>query len=430
MDASLINTGEQLRFSRPRSGEEHLASVSATAHIVFADGTEYSTPSDAAKAVTDTQVNGWTCWRISDGRVLAALRSELQDGSNEIVDAAEATQFLIDTKKSLRTGEAVVLTVRELLQHWNARTRGSRIIRRIERDLASHDLTTFPHFRDVTLDTQVRLSSSSHTLTGARKAFEVNEIHTVETPTPKDDAPRIGRKVGNLTSALGGVAYVLPDSTLEQAVTRMQADDFSQLAVMQSNKRTLDGAITWKSIAIARHSNPDAKLRDCLVYAPWISYDQDLVGVLSQLESIGFVFVRNERNEVSGIVTAADLAQEYGDMATPFFLIGELDQLLRHIITRHIDLADVITLCDSTGKRRITSFNQLTMGDYERTLQNPDAWAQLGVRLDRRIVCERLAEIRNIRNDVMHFNSEDIPKSSVDMVSNFLRMIRTNFPGC
>jgi hypothetical protein len=54
------------------------------------------------------------------------------------------------------------------------------------------------------------------------------------------------------------------------------------------------------------------------------------------LQSVEFAFVRNEVNEINGIVTAADLAYAYGDMATPFFLIGELDQLLRHIVGMHV----------------------------------------------------------------------------------------------
>jgi CBS domain-containing protein len=431
LEAGLISAGEQLRFSRPRSGEDHLATVSATGRIVFPDGTEHSTPSDAAKAVTDTQVNGWTCWRTSAGRILASLRSEFLDTSEEIVDSVEANQFLTDVEASLRAGETVVLTVRELLRHWNARTRGTRITRRIERDLASHGVTTFPHFRNVTLDTQIRLSPIvSSSPPREPKASEMLRMHTLAALGPDDDVLQIGLKVGNLESALGGVTYVPPESTLEQAITHMQADDFSQLAVMSASQRKLDGAVTWKSIAIARHNDPNATLRDCLITAPEISYDQDLVDVLGVLESIGFVFVRNAQNKIDGIVTAADLADAYGDMATPFFLIGELDQLLRHIIARHIDLADVIALCDSTGSREITSFNQLTMGDYERTLQNPDAWSQLGARLDRSVVCKRLAMIREIRNDIMHFNPEDIPKNSVDMLRNFLRMIRTNVPGC
>ncbi|SHG15114.1 CBS domain-containing protein [Streptoalloteichus hindustanus] len=103
-----------------------------------------------------------------------------------------------------------------------------------------------------------------------------------------------------------------PEGTVEQAITLMQIDDFSQLAVMSANKRKLAGAVTWKSIAIARHINPDAILCDCLIDAPEITYDQALVDVLSVLQSVGFVFVRNEINEINGIVTAADLAHGHG----------------------------------------------------------------------------------------------------------------------
>lgn len=101
-----------------------------------------------------------------------------------------------------------------------------------------------------------------------------------------------------------------------------------------------------------------------MIDAPEITYDQELIDVLGVLQSVGFVSVRNERGEINGIVTAADLAHAYGDMATPFFLIGELDQLLRHIVSKHIELADVI------------------------------------------------------------------PSTAVDMLRNFLRMIRLNVPGC
>lgn len=267
---------------------------------------------------------------------------------------------------------------------------------------------------------------------GSARKSSTERVHKFETlPVPDsddNDAPQIGLKVGNLPSALGGVSFVSPESTVEQAITDMQVDDFSQLAVMPANKRKLVGAVTWKSIAIARHIHPDATLRECVIDAPEITYDQELIDVLGVLQSVGFVFVRNERGEINGIVTAADLAHAYGDMATPFFLIGELDQLLRHIISKHIDLADVVALCDAAGARGITSFDQLTMGDYERTLQNPDVWAQVGTKLDRASFCARLGAIREIRNDIMHFNPEDIPPTAVDMLRNFLRMIRLNVP--
>ncbi|MFC4859472.1 CBS domain-containing protein [Actinophytocola glycyrrhizae] len=431
LTANLVTAGDRLRFIRPRSGEEHVATVSSAGAIVLPDGSEYDTPSDAARAVANIQVNGWIVWRTDSNRTLASLRNELRDVEAGVTELTTASEFLQETKGQVRAGDTVSITVRELLRHWNAHTRGTRITRRIEKDLTSHDLTTFPHFRDVTLDTTVRFFALDEEQPPKSSDEQVLKMHTASTPEPDDgDPPQIGLKVGNLLSALNGVVFVPPEGSVEQAITQMQIDDFSQLAVMAANKRKLIGAVTWKSIAIARHNSADATLQDCLIDAPEIPYDQELVDVLGVLQSVGFVFVRNERNEINGIVTAADLAHAYGDMATPFFLIGELDQLLRHIVSKHIDLADVVKLCDASGSREIKSFDQLTMGDYERALQNPDAWAQIGTKLDRVSFCQRLGMIREVRNDIMHFNPEDIPANTVDMLRNFLRMIRLNVPGC
>ncbi|WP_162834585.1 DUF4357 domain-containing protein [Amycolatopsis circi] len=431
LDAELISAGDRLRFARSRVGEEHIATVSPEGRIVLPDGTEYDTPSDAAKAVAGTQVNGWIVWRTDANRTLASLRNQLRDTTTGTAQSDTPHQYLSEISEQLEAGESVSVTVRELLRHWNARSRGTRITRRIEKDLASQGIRTFPHFRDITLDSLVRFAIVDVEETSSPTNNSALKMHTLtssEDENEDSDPPQNGLKVGNLASALGGVTSVTRDNTIDQAITLMQIDDFSQLAVLSPNRRNLTGAVTWKSIAIARHINPNATLRDCIIDASEISYNQELVDVLGVLRSVGFVFVRNEVNEVSGIVTAADLANAYGDMATPFFLIGELDKLLRHIVSSHVPFSDVVALCDPSGSREIKSFDQLNMGDYERTLQNPDAWNRLNTKLDRALFCKRLEMIREIRNDIMHFNPEDILSNTVEMLRNFLRMIRLNMP--
>ncbi|MGX7828762.1 CBS domain-containing protein [Actinokineospora sp. 24-640] len=429
LDAGLLRAGERLRFTRPKSGEEDVATVSSEGRIVLANGAEFATPSDAAKAVTNTQVNGWTVWRTDANRTLASLRDQLRDATAGITVSSTPHEYLSEVGEQLRADEAASITVRELLRHWNARNRGTRITRRIEKDLASHGVKTFPHFRDVALDTPIRFALLDDERTeNSPDSSAINAHPSSSSDIEPDDSdpPQIGLKVGNLPSAMDGVVSITPDSTVEQAITMMQLDDYSQLAVLSTNKRKLAGAVTWKSIATARHTNPDAALRDCLIDAPEIPYNKELVDVLDVLQSVGFVFVRNEIAEINGIVTAADLAHAYGDMATPFFLIGELDQLLRHIVSTRIPLAEVVALCDSSESRGITSFDQLTMGDYERTLQNPNSWKRLDTKLDRALFCERLGMIREIRNDITHFNPEDIPPNTVDMLRNLMRVIRLN----
>jgi hypothetical protein len=64
-------------------------------------------------------------------------------------------------------------------------------------------------------------------------------------------------------------------------------------------------------------------------------------------------------------VTTAHVVAAYRELATPFFLIGELDQVLRQLISRTFTLEEVTSLCDLNGSRAIQSFDDLEMGDYQ-----------------------------------------------------------------
>jgi hypothetical protein len=111
-------------------------------------------------------------------------------------------------------------------------------------------------------------------------------------------------------------------------------------------------------------------------------------------------------------------------LSTPFILIGELDQLLRQLISRTFTLEEVTSLCDPEGKRAVTSFDDLEMGDYQRTLENPDRWAKLNWPLDRGTFIKRLDELRAIRNNVMHFNPEPLPANTVPKLRYMLKILR------
>lgn len=78
----------------------------------------------------------------------------------------------------------------------------------------------------------------------------------------------------------------------------------------------------------------------------------------------------------------------------------------------------------SQGRRSITSFDDLEMGDYQSILGNPDRWKQLGWPLHRATFIERLNELRLTRNDVMHFNPEPLPPNTVEKLRNMLKVLR------
>lgn len=89
--------------------------------------------------------------------------------------------------------------------------------------------------------------------------------------------------------------------------------------------RNLKGAVTWKSIAKARNADPAAKLSAAIIKAEAAPYTADLIEMLPVIQGHEFVFVRGPDNTVTGIVTLADVVEAYGQMATPFFIIGRID---------------------------------------------------------------------------------------------------------
>ena len=165
--------------------------------------------------------------------------------------------------------------------------------------------------------------------------------------------------------------------------------DFSQLAVM-TGPRDLKGAVSWKSIAKARNAHPDAQLSAAIVRAEAVPHTADLISMLPVIERQEFVFVHGSDRCITGIVTLADVVEAYGQMASPFFMIGRIDKILRRMIEDTFTMKKITPLVNPDGLRGINSYDRLTMGAYQRILENPDCWAEFGWPLDRKIFCNCL----------------------------------------
>ncbi|MEU2620842.1 CBS domain-containing protein [Streptomyces sp. NPDC007157] len=437
VSGGLLKEGERLRFVRPRVGESHEATVAPRGWIRLSDGEEFRSPSKAAMvAVGYGTFDGWEAWQVDDGRYLTQLRQELLDHAAEEAEppAAEEQQQtsvspkerhtrLKEARESAEAGRPLSLSVQELLAWWGATGRGL-VNDQIEAELANHSLITSPEFDKVPLTTTVHLVKAAEEevddvpLTGSPATITVSAGASDE-----QESRETGLTVGTLPSALGGVISVKPTATFEEVITLMMLHDFSQLPVL-AGPHNLRGSVSWKSIARARHADPGAHLSQAIVDARDVRYDHDLIDVLPTLAEHDFILVRDQRNAIAGIVTAADVAQAYGDLAGHFLLIGEMDRRLRQVIAGAFTLPEVTKLCDAEGER-ITSFGDMTVGDYQRVLENPELWEQLGWPLDRKVFIARLEEIRKIRNNVMHFNSSDpLPKADVDKIRNLNKLLR------
>ncbi|MFI6624290.1 CBS domain-containing protein [Streptomyces sp. NPDC050528] len=258
-------------------------------------------------------------------------------------------------------------------------------------------------------------TAEQDTETGDAAAVTVDGETTAREPGPT---------VGTIVSAMGGVTSITKDNDLDRAVTLMLLNDFSQLPVM-SSKRQVAGAVTWKSIAQARHRDSDCPLAEALVEAREVRYDHDLIDVLPLLAQYDFVLVRGPHNDLGGIVTVSDVALAYGSLASPFLLVGELDQRLRALVTDQFDLAEVAAAVGRNGSRAPASYSALTFGDYVNVLRNQEFWDRLGWSLDKAAFTQRLDEIRKIRNDLMHFNPDPLPDKAERQIRAVIDILRT-----
>lgn len=214
----MLAAGTALKFKRPRIGETHRAVVTDAGGIKLEDGQEFRSPSRAAAVAADIPaMDGWHAWVVdSSRRSLDSLRQEFLDQvaarpDGEAEDASpdplRPHEFLKDARTRADANDPVEISVRDLLTLWTAKSRGHRISQRIEADLANHGLITSPSFRAVTPDAAVRLVTAP---------LESGTSGTV--PADADDMEEldVGLTVGNLPSALGGVAFVAPTATFER----------------------------------------------------------------------------------------------------------------------------------------------------------------------------------------------------------------------
>lgn len=421
LDAGLIKAGAKLRFERKRIGETFYATVTGKGRIrLESDGEEFRSPSRAAMVAAGMRaVDGWRAWVVVDeGRLLDSVRQEFLDRAiagataaahqqSEDVKRQRVHEHLRRARERADEQDPERISVRNLLALWEATDRGDKVSQ-IEADLANHGLVTSPSFRAVTLDTVVSLTTPSDD-----GSSETGDVPVGEDDEGGDDL-NVRLTVGNL-SPLRGVESVGPNSTVHEAITKMLLNDFSQLAVL-NGPRNFRGAVTWRSIAHAMHQKSATTVADAIdTRVEPVTYDRDLFEILPTLQQHEFVFVWDESRAVKGIVTTSDVARRYGEMATPFFEVGELDQTLRWILNRTFDIPAVKPLCSRT----IESFDDLTFGDYQRILENREIWEKLGWPLDRQVFIARLDEIRCIRNKVMHFHPDPIPEDAIEKLRNF-----------
>ena len=327
-----------------------------------------------------------------------------------------------EVKNDVAEGKEPATTVRELLRWFGSRRRRTGVVKRIQTELAAAKIVTVPDFTKVWIDAEIVFRKAPVV---ALAANDVPKGQDAEQPSaPAKEANFL---ISMLKAANCGVISVNPQDSVETAITLMLAHDFSQLAVM-TNERTLNGSISWKSIGKRlSHKNELKEVKDAMEPAVAVEDSEALFKATRLIIENEFIYVRSSIDKkVTGIVTATDLSEQFQFLSEPFLLIGQIENQIRNLMNGSLDIEVLKAGCndaDAERKDNIQSAADLTFGENLRIIQNDENWEKLGLRVDRKVFCSEMEKVRDIRNDVMHFDPDGIDEEQYDQLRRFSRLL-------
>ena len=306
-------------------------------------------------------------------------------------------------------------TVRSFLLWFGVTRRGVGVVHSIRSTLTMHGITTDPDFEYAFIDGQigfVPVDSKDHESKGG----------TVDTSFAAADPTY---RVGRLQSANHLPVTVKPDSTLAQVVTLMLTNDFSQIPVV-TGPRDIKGVVSWKTIGSRLAlQKPCTLARDCMEPAQVISTDESLFAAISVIAAHDYVLVKAHDQQISGIITASDFNEQFRKLAEPFLLVGEIENGVRRMLHRKFTVAELkaAKFSEDAG-REVEGVADLTFGEYIRLVEPEKQWKKLKLEIDRVEFVKRLDKIREIRNDVMHFDPDGLEETSLDTLREFAQFLK------
>ncbi len=351
------------------------------------------------------------------------------------------------------------ITVRELLRMFRAERRGLNKVHDIRTALDSLGLVTDPDFESVWIDGKIRilLKDASSVVPAALTAgitdiAEDDELDEDQSSSVEEqeeaESPQLGSeegsppaivvasegvvetvlsepadptfRIGSLPAANKSLTTVGQDDTLKKAVTMMLQSDYSQLPIMHG-EREVKGMISWKSIA-SRYAigGECCKVQHCREDAQVVDGNGTLFDAIPTIVKHGYVLVRNPQDrKITGIVTASDLSLQFQQLAEPFLLLREIELHIRQLLQDKVLPEDLDWLgsADTTAPKP-SSISDLSFGGYIRLVQRPQVWQRLALNIDQASLTKQLEDVRQIRNDVMHFDPDPMTAKQLDVLQN------------
>ena len=333
---------------------------------------------------------------------------------------------LRDAAKQVLDGKTYRLTVRNLLGFFDAARRRRLVVARIRKALTDVGLETFPDFEGEWFDSEIFLVKRGHAPDSGVSPKVPTRVSDESTPSPttalRPSDPT--RRLGRLKEFKEQPVSVTPDDPLERATTLMLTHDFSQLPVM-TTEREVKGVVSWKTIGSRLVLGEKCSfVRECMEPPQELSIESSIFDAIRIIAEHDFVLVRNQEQKITGIVTASDVNIQFRQLAEPFLLLSDIENQLRNLIEQKFSADDIQAAKDPNDEKRvIKTAADLAFGEYVRLLENEGSWNKLELQLHRKTFIGYLEEIRQIRNDVMHFDPDGTDEEQLDKLRSFAKCL-------
>ncbi len=355
----------------------------------------------------------------------------------DVAKAAEAPP-LSDIVAQLSAGATQVdMTVRGFLALFGAQRRRYWVVLRIREALHAAGLATHPDFEGAYIDSIIAIRPAPATGSAGVSLPPLTVEATGVVTAGADGVPTTTLlltggipdptyRIGKLPAANRKPVSISAQAPLQEATTLMLMHDFSQLPVMQG-ERTLKGVVSWQSIGsrLALHINGPT-VADFMDTGFEIPSDTSLFAAIGTIVNKQYVLIRASDNTIAGIVTTSDLSLQFQQLAEPFLLLGEIENHVRRLIGGRFTAEEVKAAGDPVdAERTIESVTDLNFGEYVRLLERPENWTKLGLAIDRAAFVKQLDRVREIRNDVMHFDPDPVGDDDLKVLRDFVQFLQT-----
>ncbi|WP_410535975.1 CBS domain-containing protein [Streptomyces sp. KL2] len=329
------------------------------------------------------------------------------------------------------------VSVQEILDLFQVRVRDHRTVHRISQALTDAGLTTLPDFAVCGQRSTVDVVPLASVPAQSTPAGTEDGADATDEALPSHALPQ-RLLLGDIPAARRGLVSVGPGTPLSQTTFLMRTKGISQVPVT-TGMAQVHGVVTWGSVAKMYEAGKPATLDNAMEKdsLPVADARQEFFAALPVIREHGYLLVRGDDGCLSGIVTAADVTERFEGAARPFFIVGEIESLLRRCLGAALDKEAIRAVqTNKKPEHRTGQVSDLMFGDYLRLLDGDQAKQSLAERADRNWEALRwpnmpreqfvglLKRVKDIRNRIAHFDEKPLPREMIDELTTFAKLLR------